>query len=128
MAEGIASKYLKEHLISSAGTLPEPVNPNAIKSMEEIGIDISNHTSDHIDDYLSKNINIAITVCDKANDTCPIFPGKVQRLHWRIADPLRSWNYDREDLDNFRVTRERIKGKIIDLLSLLNIDHKDYLT
>ena len=65
MAEGIASKYLKEHLISSAGTLPEPINPNAIKSMEEIGIDISNNQSKKIDSDMLNNFDLV----DKTSST-----------------------------------------------------------
>ena len=80
--------------------------------MEEIGIDMSNHTSDSINSYLHSGINIAITVCDNANQTCPTFPENVKRIHWSINDPFRGWNFDPNQLDAFRKTREKIKKHI----------------
>ena len=88
MAEGIASKYLKEHLISSAGTLPEPVNPNAIKSMEEIGIDISNNQSKKIDSDMLNNFDLVITLCGDARDKCPVITSG-KHIHWDISDPAK---------------------------------------
>ena len=80
--------------------------------MEEIGIDISHHSSDAIDFYLHSGIDIAITVCDNANQTCPTFPENVKRIHWSIDDPFRGWNFDPNQLDTFRETREKIKKHI----------------
>ena len=77
--------------VFSAGSYPSQVHPMSIKVMEEIGIDISNHKSNLVNDYLTTGIEIAITVCDNANKTCPIFPGNVKRLHWSINDPLKDW-------------------------------------
>ena len=88
MAEGIACKYLKEHLISSAGTLPEPVNPNAIKSMEEIGIDISNNQSKKIDSDMLNNFDLVITLCGDAKDKCPVITSG-EHIHWDISDPAK---------------------------------------
>ena len=88
MAEGIARKYLKEHLISSAGTLPEPVNPNAIKSMEEIGIDISNNQSKKIDSDMLNNFDLVITLCGDAKDKCPVIT-LGEHIHWDISDPAK---------------------------------------
>ena len=102
--------------VFSAGSHPSRVHPMSIKVMEEIGIDISNHSSNHIDDFLDKGIDIVITVCDNANKLCPIFPGNVERLHWSIDDPFRGWDYNENQMESFRVTREEIKDRILDFL------------
>jgi arsenate reductase len=81
--------------------------------MEEIGINISKHTSDHINDYLNMGINIVITVCDNANNACPTFPEDVKRLHWSIVDPFRNWNFDLNQLSAFRETRKEIKLRLL---------------
>ena len=102
--------------VFSAGSHPSRVHPMSIKIMEEIGIDISHHTSDFIDDYLKTGIEIVITVCDNANEICPIFPGDVERLHWSIDDPFKGWNFDEGQIQSFRDTREEIKQRIIKFL------------
>jgi arsenate reductase len=99
--------------VFSAGSHPSQVHPISIAVMEEIGIDISNHTSDHIDNYLNIGINIVITVCDKASSSCPTFPENVKRIHWSIDDPFRNWNLNLNQLNNFRETREEIKSRLI---------------
>ena len=102
--------------VFSAGSHPSQVHPMSIKVMEEIGIDISHHTSDFIDDYLKTGIEIVITVCDDVNESCPIFPGDVERLHWSIDDPFKGWNFDEGQIQSFRDTREEIKQRIIKFL------------
>ena len=102
--------------IFSAGTSPSKVHPVAIEVMHEIGINISHYSSNHINGYLDKNIDFVITVCDNANNDCPIFPGDLIRIHWGIDDPFRSWSYDEKDLEVFRNTRDIIKEKIKELL------------
>ena len=99
--------------VFSAGSHPSQVHPISVAVMEEIGIDISKHTSDHIDDYLNKGINIVITVCDNANNVCPTFPENVKRIHWSIDDPFRNWNFDLNQLNTFRETREEIKSRLL---------------
>ena len=99
--------------IYSAGSHPSRVHPMSIKIMKEIGIDISHHKSDHIDDYLDKGIDIVITVCDNANKLCPVFPGNVKRIHWSIDDPFRGWDYNENQMELFRKTREEIKERIL---------------
>ncbi|MDP6612356.1 MAG: arsenate reductase ArsC [Candidatus Marinimicrobia bacterium] len=98
--------------VFSAGSHPSRVHSTSIAVMEEIGIDISHHTSDYVDDYLDKGIDIAITVCDNANQSCPTFPGDVERIHWSIDDPFRRWNFDTNQMDSFRETRTEIKSHI----------------
>jgi len=99
--------------VYSAGSHPSQVHPISIVVMEEIGIDISKHTSDHIDDYLNLSIDIVITVCDNANSSCPSFPENVERIHWSIKDPFKNWNFDLNQLSTFRETREEIKSRVL---------------
>tara|TARA_Y100000590_G_scaffold203436_1_gene230762 strand:+ start:1192 stop:1611 length:420 start_codon:yes stop_codon:yes gene_type:complete len=102
--------------VFSAGSHPSRVHPMSIKVMEEIGIDISHHTSDHLEEYLDKGIDIVITVCDNANKLCPIFPGNVERFHWSIDDPFKGWDYDESQIDLFRDTRKDINDRILNFL------------
>ncbi len=98
--------------VFSAGSHPSRVHPMSVAVMEEVGVDISHHTSDFVDDYLDKGIDIAITVCDNANQSCPTFPGKAERIHWSIDDPFKGWNFDTSQMDSFRETRREIKEKL----------------
>ena len=98
--------------VFSAGSHPSRVHPMSVAVMEEVGVDISHHTSDFVDDYLDKGIDIAITVCDNANQSCPTFPGKAERIHWSIDDPFKGWNFETSQLDSFRETRREIKEKL----------------
>ena len=102
--------------VFSAGSHPSRVHPMSNKVMEEVGIDISHHTSNDIEEYLHKGIDIVITVCDNANKLCPVFPGKVERLHWSIDDPFKGWDYNENEMDCFRETRQEIEYRIIDFL------------
>ena len=76
--------------VFSAVPHPSQVHPISIVVMEEIGIDISKHTSDHINDYLNFSIYIVITVCDNANNICPTFPVNVDLIHWSVNDPFQN--------------------------------------
>ena len=98
--------------VFSAGSDPSRVHPMSIVVMEEVGIDISHHTSDYVDDYLDEGIDIAITVCDNANQACPMFPGEVERIHWSIDDPFKGWNFDTSQMDSFRQTRREINERL----------------
>jgi len=117
IAEGLLRNMADDKFdVFSCGTHPSRVHPNAIAVMNEWGIDISNQTSNHINDYLDEGINIVISVCDHANKFCPIFPGDVQRIHWSVNDPFRDWNQNESQLDNFRETRQNLKIRIQKLL------------
>ena len=117
IAEGLLRDMAGDRFeVFSCGTHPSRVHPNAMTVMEEWGIDISNHSSDATDEYVDKGMDIVITVCDHANQICPVFPGNVQRIHWSIDDPFRGWNLDRSQLENFRETRQDIKIRIQKLL------------
>ena len=118
IAEGIMRQLAGDKFdVFSAGSHPSLVHPMSIKVMKEIGINITSHTSDPISNFLSENINIVVTVCDNADKVCPVFPGRVERIHWSIKDPFKGWGSDPDDLDNFTRTRddlyERIKNFLI---------------
>ena len=98
--------------VYSAGSHPSRVHPMSIKVMQEVGIDISHHTSDHIDDYLDKGMDIVITVCDNAQKVCPTFPENVNQIHWSIEDPYHGWSANEEDLPPYRETREELIKRI----------------
>ena len=117
IAEGVMRQLAGDKFdVFSAGSHPTLVHPMSIKVMKEIGIDISFHTSDPISHFLSENINIVITVCDNADKVCPVFPGKVERIHWGIEDPFKGWASDSYDLVNFRRTRYDLAGRIKNFL------------
>ena len=118
MAHGFLNDFAKdEYEIFSAGTHPTRVHPAAIKVMNEIDIDISTHTSDPIDDYIDKGIDIVITVCDSANKLCPTFPGEVERIHWSISDPYINWSDEEQFLPTYRNARNIIQEKIESFLN-----------
>tara|TARA_X000001036_G_scaffold356542_1_gene338617 strand:+ start:104 stop:529 length:426 start_codon:yes stop_codon:yes gene_type:complete len=119
IAEGIMKTIAGDKFdVYSAGSHPTKVHPMSIKVMNEIGIDISSQSSDLISNFLDERMDIVITVCENANETCPIFPGKVERIHWNIDDPFKRWVSDSHDLVNFRKTREDLSRRINDLLSI----------
>ena len=119
IAEGIMRQLAGDKFdVFSAGSHPSLVHTMSIKVMKEIGIKITSHTSDPISNFLSKNINIVVTVCDNADKVCPVFPGKVERIHWSIEDPFNGWDFDPLDLDNFRKVREEINSRIKDFLQV----------
>jgi arsenate reductase (thioredoxin) len=114
IAHGLLNDLASAHFeVFSAGSHPNKVHPISIAVMEEVGIDISKHTSDHIDDYLNKDIDIVITVCDNSNNACPLFPENTKRIHWSIDDPFRNWNFELNQLSTFRKTREEIKLRLL---------------
>ena len=112
MAEGILRHYGGDKFeVESAGAEPSKVNELAIRVMKEIDIDISKHRSKHVKEFLGQHFHTIITVCDKANEVCPIFPGPSQRLHWSFPDPPHSREVTEEVLDEFRKVRDMIHKK-----------------
>ena len=91
--------------VYSAGTKPSSVRPEAIAVMAERGIDISGHTSKHVDDFKGQVFDYVITVCDSARETCPIFPGAPRRIHWSLPDPAAVVGTEAERLEAFRNVR-----------------------
>ena len=117
IAEGLMRHLASDRFEAySAGSHPTKVHPAAINVMSEIGIDISYHTSDSISLFIHKSMDIIVTVCDYANKECPVFPGKVERIHWSIKDPLRNRDSNFDDLVNFRKTRDDLTERIKNLL------------
>jgi len=110
MAEGILRTAAGDVIrVASAGSKPAGyVHPLAIKALMEIGIDISGHRSKHLDEFLSQNVETVITVCGKADQVCPTFPGQVNRHHWGFDDPAHATGSDEEQMEVFRRVRDEI--------------------
>ena len=113
MAEGILRFLGPDLQVYSAGTSPaETVHPMAVRVMREIGIDISSARPKAVEQYLSKSFDYVITVCDHANETCPVFTGVVQtRLHMGFEDPAMATGTEKEILDEFRRIRDEIRSE-----------------
>ena len=103
--------------VFSAGVEPSRLHPMSILVMNEIGIDISQQSSDDVNDYLKSGIDIVISVCDHAAQTCPSFPGDVERIHWSLIDPFHGWDVDEYKLPDYRNTRDDLKQRIQGFLS-----------
>ncbi len=113
MAEGLLRDMAGDRFeIFSAGSHPSRLHPASIIVMAELGIDISNHSADSIDEYLDKDIDIVISVCDNARQVCPVFPGDVQQIHWSIDDPFHGWGAEPSDLIPYREIREILKDRL----------------
>lgn len=111
MAEGVLRAAAGDVVtVHSAGSKPAGyVHPKAIQVMREIGIDLSAHTSKHMKEFMTTPITTVITVCGNADQVCPIFPGQVNRHHWRFDDPAHATGTDEEVLAQFRRVRDEIK-------------------
>lgn len=110
MAEGLLKHITHdEYVISSAGTKPSLVRPEAIKALAEIGIDISNNRSKSIDEFLNEEIDYVLTVCDNAKENCPYFPAKTRLIHYSFADPAETKVDEETRLASFRKVRDEIK-------------------
>ena len=117
MAEGFARKMLPNDLkIFSAGLESKGVHPIAVKVMQEVGIDISHQKSKNISEIPLDKINIIITLCGDTAERCPIFPGKVKRIHWALKDPAKARGSEEEIAKVFRKVRDKIKSYIINYL------------
>jgi arsenate reductase len=95
--------------VESAGTKPGQVRPEAIAVMNEIGIDISGHHSKHVDEFADQDFDYVFTVCDNANESCPVFPGKTHRLHKNFEDPAALQGTEAARLALFRRVRDEIR-------------------
>jgi arsenate reductase len=101
MAEGVLRNLFgNKYEVFSAGSEPAGVNPNTIKVMEEIGIDISNHYSKNVKDFIGENFDYVITVCGGSEESCPFFPGGSQQLHKDFEDPS-SFSGNKEWIEKF---------------------------
>ena len=111
MAQGFLQSFDSNLTVRSAGTDPaDRVNPHAIEAMKEVGVDISDHSPELVDQYLGAQWDYVITVCDHANETCPAFLGKVQhRIHMGFEDPAAAEGSEEEILGKFSEVRDQIK-------------------
>lgn len=111
MAEAILRKKAGDIVdVYSAGSNPAGyVHPLAIEALKELGIDASGHSSKHLEQFLNAGINTVITVCDNANESCPVFPGEVTRYHWPFEDPPKAVREGESELDAFRRIRDEIQ-------------------
>lgn len=110
MGEGILRKQLDGLFdVASAGSDPAGyVHPLAIEVMSDIGIDLSGHYSKHLDEFKNKNVKTVITVCENAEEACPVFPGQVNRYHWGFYDPAKAEGTDAEKRQVFERVRDEI--------------------
>jgi arsenate reductase len=117
MAHGFLQSFDKRLQVFSAGTKPaECVNQMAVDVMKRASVDISNHTPRHIDEYINDSWDYVITVCDNANETCPVFPGKVRhRLHMGFEDPSAAKGTYIEILNEFYRIRNEIRDEFYKL-------------
>ena len=113
MAEGLLRELGGDRFdAESAGTTPVGLNPLAVEVMRESGIDISGQRSKSVTDFLSQRFDHVITVCDRAKESCPIFPGAAQTLHWSFDDPAEAGGGEDERKKVFRRVRDEIRHRI----------------
>ena len=113
MAEGWAKKYLGDTWnVNSAGIEAHGLNPNAVKAMHEVDIDISNQTSDMINSELLNQADLIITLCGDAADRCPMTPPHVRREHWGLDDPAKAQGTEDEKWGVFQRVRDQIGERI----------------
>ena len=113
MAEGLLRRLGGDRFEAhSAGTEATGVRPLAIQAMAELGIDISKQTSKTLDPYVDQRFDYVITVCDEANESCPIFPNTTHRLHWSLPDPSRATGNEAERLAVYRKVRDGLRARI----------------
>lgn len=116
MGEGWA-RHLEGDVIEafSAGVAPHGIDPRAVQVMKEAGVDISGHTSKHVDDLAGVPFDVVVTVCDNAAESCPVFPGDVKKMHRGFQDPPRLAKdaaTEEQALDHYRRVRDEIRAFI----------------
>lgn len=113
MAEGLLRHLAGDRFeVASAGVAPTSVRPEAIKAMGEIGIDISRQHSKSVDAFAGQEFEYVITVCDNANEQCPVFPGNTKRIHWSFDDPAAAEGDEESRLGVFRRVRDEIRHQL----------------
>jgi arsenate reductase len=116
MAEGLlreaAARAGRAAEVASAGTIPKGLHPLTVTAMAEIGIDISGAESKHLDRFLAKPWDHVITVCDQAQESCPVFPGARHMMHWSFRDPAAATGTDEQRLAAFRAVRDEIRDAV----------------
>jgi arsenate reductase len=118
MAEGLLRHLAGDRFeVFSAGTRPSVVNPLAIQAMAERGLDISQQHSKHLDKYRQESFDYVITVCDDAAETCPVFPGRAERIHWSFPDPAAVDGQETARGQAFRETRDGLEARLREWLT-----------
>ncbi|TCP58138.1 arsenate reductase [Tumebacillus sp. BK434] len=113
MAEGFAKKHLGDRFdVYSAGIEAHGLNPNAVKAMAEIGVDISSQKSEIINQEILTKADLVVTLCGDANDRCPITPPHVERFHWGFDDPAKATGTEEEKWTVFQRVRDDIEARI----------------
>ena len=111
LAEGYLRHFHRDvATVYSAGIETHGVNSRAIAVMAEDGIDISMHTSNHVDEYVHIPFDLVFTVCDHASEQCPVFPGAMKRIHHNFPDPAKARGTEEEVMNAFRSVRDEIKS------------------
>jgi arsenate reductase len=118
MAEALLRKYAGDQFeIHSAGLEPTPIHPYVYRVMEEIGLDLEGHYAKGVNEFFNKvYFGILITVCEKAEEKCPTFPGLGERHYWPVKDPVAVEGTEEEKLEAFQYARDEIEGRILDWL------------
>jgi len=109
MAEGYLRHFDHKLEVYSAGVEIHGVNPRAVSIMKADGIDISHHTSNHIDEYQHIDFDYIITVCDHARESCPVFPSGARQFHHDFPDPAKAVGSEKEIMTSFEATRNMIR-------------------
>lgn len=113
MAEGLLRHLASDRFdVASAGVSPTHVRPEAIAAMREIGIDISQHRSKSVDEFTDQEFDYVITVCDNANEQCPVFPRNTHRIHWSFDDPAATEGDEHARIAVFRRVRDEIQQQL----------------
>ena len=119
MAEALLPLIAGPHFeVRSAGTHPVGLNPFAIEAMRELGVDISTHRSKHVNEFLRQPFDYVITVCDRAKESCPVFPGASRLLHWSFEDPAAAAAAQRKEVFT------RVRDEIADTICQFIVEEK----
>lgn len=102
----------KRFEVYSAGTEPKGLNPLSVEALAELGVDIAGARSKGVEEFLAQSFDYVITVCDHANETCPVFPGAARRLHWSFEDPAAATGSHDQKLALFRRIRNQIDARL----------------
>ena len=117
MAEGWLRHLGRDRFeVFSAGTKPVGLNPGAIAVMDDAGVTISLQRSKHVDEFAGQPFDRVITVCDRAKETCPVFPGAGKMLHWSFDDPAEARGTQEERSEVFRRVRDEIRERIVEFM------------
>ncbi len=115
MGEGLFRHHLGDRFeVHSAGAKPSFVRPEAVAIMAELGIDISGHRSKSVDEFLTREFRYIFTVCDNARESCPVLPGKAERIHWSFEDPAAVAGCEEERHAAFRRIRDQIRERVLE--------------